>query len=82
MLVEESPSAHYIMVEDYPAPQCIVVQKSLVPMSGVKNRPCLVLESLGPTEDRAGTKSEVPMSGTKDPPSLVDDSLAVPKINR
>ena len=81
MLVEESPLPHYIMVEDYLAPQCIVVQKSLVPMSGVKNPLCLVVESLEPTEDRAGYKSQVPMSGTKDPSSPVDDSAVVPKVD-
>ena len=46
MLVEESPAPHYIMVEDSPVPQCIVVEESLVPMSGVKDRPCLVVEFL------------------------------------
>ena len=81
MLVEESPAPHYIMVEDSPAPQCIVVEESLGPMSGVKDRPCLVVESPEPTEDRAGTTSPVPMSGTKDRPSLVDDSPAMPKVN-
>ena len=81
MLVEESPAPHYIMVEDSPASQCIVVDESPVPMSGVKNRLCLVVESPDPTEDRAGTTSPVPMSGTKDRPSLVDDSPAMPKVN-
>ena len=81
MLVEESPAPHYITVEDSPAPQFIVVEESPVPMSGVKNRPCLVVESWEPTEDRAGTTSPVPMSGTKDRPSLVDDSPAMPKVN-
>ena len=81
MLVEESPAPHYIMVEDSPAPQFIVVEESPVPMSGVKNRPCLVVESPEPTEGRAGTTSPVPMSGTKDSPSLVDDSPAMPKVN-
>ena len=81
MLVEESPAPHYITVEDSPAPQFIAVEESPVPMSGVKNRPCLVLESPEPTEDRAGTTSPVPMSGTKDRPSLVDDSPAMPKVN-
>ena len=81
MLEEESPAPHYIMVEDSPAPQFIVVDESPVPMSGVKNRPCLVVESLEPTEDRAGTTSPVPMSGTKDRHSLVDDSLAMPRVN-
>ena len=83
-LVEESPAPHYIMVEDPLAPQYIVLEESLVPMSGVKNRPCLVVE-LPPesTEDRAGTTSPslVPMSGTKEQPSLVADSPAVPKGN-
>ena len=81
MLVKASPAPHYIIVEDSPAPQCIVVGESPVPMIGVKNRPCLVVESPEPTEDRAGTKSPVPMSGTKDHPSLVDDSPAMPKVN-
>ena len=81
MLVEESPAPHYIMVEDSPAPQCSVVEESPVPMSGVKNHPCLVLESPEPTKGRAGTESPVPMSGTKGRPSLVDDSLAMPKVN-
>ena len=81
MIVEESPALHYIMVEDSPAPQCIVVDESPVPMSGVKDRPCLVVESPEPTEDRAGSPSPVPMSGTKDRPSLVDDSPAMPKAN-
>ena len=81
MLVEESLAPHYITVEDSPAPQFIVVEESPVPMSGVKNRPCLVVESPEPTEDRAGTTSPVPMSGTKDRPSLVDDSPAMPKVN-
>ena len=52
-----------------------------MPMSGVTDRPCLVVESPEPTEDRAATTSPVPMSGTKDRPSLVDDSPAVPKVN-
>ena len=81
MHVEESPAPHYIMVQDSPAPQFIVVAESPVPMSGVKNRPCLVVESPEPTEDRVGITSPVPMSGTKDRPSLVDDSLAMPKVN-
>ena len=81
MLVEESPAPHYIAVEDSPAPQFIVVEESPVPMSGVKNCPCLVVESPEPTEDRAGTTSPVPMSGTKDRPSLVDDSPAMPRVN-
>ena len=80
MLAEESPAPHSIMVEDSPAPQCSVVEESPVPMSGVKNDPCLVLESPEPTEGRAGTESPVPMSGTKDRPSLVDDSPAMPKV--
>ena len=81
MLVEESLAPHYIMVEDSPAPQCIVVAESPVPMSGVKNHPCLVVESPEPTEGRARTESPVPMSGTKVRPSLVDDSPAMPKAN-
>ena len=81
MLVEEFPAPHYIMVEDSPAPQCIVVEESPLPMSGVKHRPCLVVESPEPTEDQAGTTSPVPMSGTKDRPSLVDDSPAMPRVN-
>ena len=81
MLVEESPAPHYIMVEDSSAPQCIVVEESPVPMSGVKDRPCLVVQSPEPTEGQAGTESPVPMSGTKDGPSLVDDSPAMPKVN-
>ena len=81
MLVQESPAPHYIMVEDSAAPQFIVVGESPVPMSGVKNCPCLVLESPEPTEDRAGTTSPVPTSGTKDRPSLVDESPAISKVN-
>ena len=81
MLVEESQVPHYIMAKDSPAPQCIVVEGSPVPMNGVKNRPCLVVETPEPTEDRAGSTSPVPMSGTKDGLSLVDDSPAVPKVN-
>ena len=81
MLVKESPAPHYIMAEDFPARQCIVVEESPVPMSSVKHRPCLVLESLEPTEDRAGPTFPVPMSGTKDRLSLMDDSLAMPKVN-
>ena len=82
MLVKESPMPHYIMVEDFLAPQYIVVEGSAVPMSGFKNRPCLVVESPPePTDDRASTTSAVPMSGTKDEPSLADDSPAVPKVN-
>ena len=80
MLVKESPAPHYHMVEDSPAPQCIVVEESPVPMSGVKYRPCLVMESPELTEERAGATSPVPMSGTKDRPSLVDDFPAVPKV--
>ena len=80
-LVEGSPAPHYITPEDSPAPQFIVVEESPVPMSGVKNRLCLVLGSLEPTEDRAGTTSPVPMSDTKDRPSLVDDSPAMQKVN-
>ena len=52
-----------------------------MPMSGVKDRPCLLVESTEPTEDWAGTTSPVPMSGTQDCPFLVDDSSAVPKVN-
>ena len=81
MLVEESPAPHYIMVEDSPAPQCIVVEESPVPISGIKDCPCLVVQSPEPTEDRAGNTSSEPMSGTKDRPSLVDDSPAMPKVN-
>ena len=81
MLVEESLAPHSIMLEDSRAPQLIVVEESPVPMSGVKNRPCLVVESLEPTEDRAGTTSPVSMSGTRDRTSLVDDSPAMPKVN-
>ena len=81
MVVEESPAPHYIIVQDSRAPQFIVVEESPVPMSGVKNRPCLVPESPEPTEDRAGITSPVPMSGTEDRPSLVDDSPAMPKVN-
>ena len=69
------------MVEDSPASQCIVVNESPVPMGGVKDCPCLVVESPEPTEERAGTTSPVSMSGTKDRPSLVDDSPAMPKVN-
>ena len=67
-------------MEDSLAPQCIVVDESQVPMSGVKDRPCLVVESLENTEDRAGTTSAVPMTGMKDQPFLVDDTPAVPKV--
>ena len=81
MLVEASPAPHYITVEDSPAPQFIAMEESPLPMSGVQNRPCLVVESPEPTEDRAGTTSPVPMSGTKDRPSLVDDSPAMPKVH-
>ena len=81
MLVEESLARHYIMVEDSPAPHCIVVEESPVPLSGVKNHPCLVVESPEPAEGQAGTESPVPMSGTKDRPSLVDDSPAMPRVN-
>ena len=52
-----------------------------MPMSGLKNHPCLVLESPPEaTEDRASTTSPVPMSGTKDHPSLVDNFPASPKV--
>ena len=81
LLVEESPASHYIMVEDSLAPQYIVVDESLVPMCGVKNRPCLVVESPEPTEDQATTTSPLPMSSTKDQRSLVDDSPAVLKVS-
>ena len=81
ILVEEFPAPHYIVAEGSPAPQCIVVEESPVPMSGVKDRPCLVVETSEPTEDRAGTTSLVPMSGTKDRPAVVDDSPAVAKVN-
>ena len=81
MLVEDSPVPHYITVEDSPAPQFIVVEESPVPMSGIKNRPCLVVESPEPTEDRAGTTSPVLMSCTNCSPSLVDGSPAMPKVN-
>ena len=81
VLVEEFPAPHYIMVEDSPASQCIVVEESPFPLSRIENHPCLVVESLEPTEGRAGTECPVPMSGTKDRPSLVDDSPAVPKVN-
>ena len=47
MHVEESPAPHYIMVEDSLAPQCIVVEESPVPMSGVKDRLCLVINISG-----------------------------------
>ena len=53
-----------------------------MPMSGIKSRPCLVLESPPETTgDGAGTTSQVPMSRTKDQPSLLDDSQEVPKVN-
>ena len=52
-----------------------------VPMSGVENHPCLVVESPKLTEGRAGTESPVPMSGTKDRPSLMDDSPVMPKVH-
>ena len=68
-------------MEDSLAPQFIAVEESPVPMSGVKNRPCLVVECSEPTGDGTGTTSPVPMSGTKDRPSLVDDSPAMPKVN-
>ena len=44
-VVEESPAPHYIMVEDSPAPQYIIMEESPVPMSGVRNRPCLFVQS-------------------------------------
>ena len=70
------------MVEDCLAPQYIVVEKTPVPMSGVKKRPYLVEKSPPePTGDQDGTTSPVPMNGTKEQPSLVDDSPAVPKVN-
>ena len=81
ILVEESPAPDYIMVEAPPAPQCTLLEESPVPMSGVKHRPCLVVELPEPTQDRAGPTSPVPMSGTKDRPSLVDDSPAMAKDN-
>ena len=81
-LVKESPAPHYIIVEDSPAPQYIVEQESQVPMSGIKNHQCLVVESPpNPTEDKARATSQVPRSGTRDRPSLVDDSPAVPKVS-
>ena len=46
MLVRESPPPQYIIVEYSPAPQCIVAGESPVPISGVKERTCLVVESL------------------------------------
>ena len=81
-LVEESSAPHYITVDHFPARQYIVVEESPVPMRGVKNRPCLVLE-LRPelTENQAGTTTPVPMSGTKDRPSLLDYSPAMRKLN-
>ena len=80
--VKESPAPHYIMVQHSLVAQYIVMEESLVPMSGVHNRPCLVVDSLPEnTEDRAGTTSPVPMSGMNECPFLVDDSPAVPKVN-
>ena len=81
MLVEKCPAPHYIMLEESLAPQYVFVEESPPPMSGVKDRPCLVVELSEPTEDRAGTTSPVPLSGTKDRPCLVDDSPAVPKVS-
>ena len=81
MLVKKSPGPHYIMVEDSRGPQYNVVADTPAPMSGLKSRPCLGVESLEPTGDRASTTSPVPMSGTKDHSSLVDDSPAVLKAN-
>ena len=81
MLVEECPAPHEIMAEDSPAPQCIVLEESPVPMNGIKDRPCLVVESPEPTKDWSGARSPVPMSGTKDCPSPLDDSPAVSKVN-
>ena len=43
MLVEESSALHYIMVQDSPAPHYIALEEFPVPMSGVKNGPCLVV---------------------------------------
>ena len=43
-LMEEFLACQYIEVEDSPAPQDMVVEESPVPMSGAKNRPCLVVE--------------------------------------
>ena len=69
--VEESLAPQYVAVEEFPAP-----------ISGVKDRPCLVVESPpGPTWGQTENTSPVPVSGTKDQPSLVDDSPAVPKVN-
>ena len=81
MLVDQSPVPHYIMGEDSPAPQGIVVEKSLVRMSCIKDRTCLIVESPEPTEDRAGTTSLVPVSGTIDSASLLDDSPALPMVD-
>ena len=50
-------------------------------MRGVKDRPCLVVESPEPTEDRGGATSPVPMTGTKNCPSLMNDTPAVPNVN-
>ena len=82
VLMEASPAPHYIMVEDSLAPQFSDVEESPVPLSGIKNHPCLVVEPPEPTEDRAGTRSPVSMSGTKDCPSPVDDSPAMPNVNK
>ena len=74
MLLGEIKAPHIYIYPVYT--QYIGVEESPVPMSGVKERRCLVVESPEPTEDQAGTTSLVPMSGRKDRPSLVDDSLA------
>ena len=80
MLEEEFPAPHDIMVEDSLAPECIAVEESPMPMSGVRNCPCLVVEAADLAEDQVGPTSAVPMSGTKDRPSLVDDSPAVQEV--
>ena len=51
-------------------------------MSGVKDRPGLVVESpLGPTWGETGNLSPMPTSGTKGQPSLVDDFPAMLNVN-
>ena len=61
MLVEDSPAPQCIILEDSLAPQYIVVEESPVPMSGVKDSLCLGVKSLEPTEDRGGTTSPMPL---------------------
>ena len=79
---EELPAPHYIMLENSAAPQNILVEESPPAMSGVKQRPCVLLECpLEPMGDQSGTTSLVSMTGRKDERSLVDYSPALPKVN-